>query len=543
MIDRGTCKRGVISSATAERAKLAVDDSRARRAAALRGIRLQSLTQRSVVEAANYDRSLEAIARTVREALHASQVGLAELLHKLRLTLAYPHTTAQERDDAFDAALRAGLVRVLASALKPALPAAETASAALQASWIAADMVAEHPPCRPALLQLSPLLIAHLAGSYGPDLSLQCAWTLANLAAADGAAAPVLLTQGAAHALAQLLDEGVRQGSSARARDAAATAGWALCNLTEAADSKMQGNLLNVPGMAAVLRRALGEHAAYEAACEAAWLLARLLAGDRRNRGTLIDSSLSHALCSALAAAVDACDAQFDGGGIRSGMAEAGDEVAEQDWVEGSSWQGREASQLLVPLLRCFGNYVPLAGRARITEMATWRGALLLRAVLRACSYCEPFIAQEAAWVLANLASRQEAAEQLNGMHAAAHIAALLCDASDVQKAELCVVLYNLTLEAATSDHAKQALCSIAQGGARLFGDLVRLAGSTQEAAAAAAAHLCNSLLEHAPESAGSFHQCGAMEAMLKLIKQPFTPDLVRQALTSAMARLTMLCS
>ena len=208
-----------------------------------------------------------------------------------------------------DAAFDAGLVRALASHLHPSLTAA-AAAAALKAAWICCSLAADSVDAAQRLAPLAPLLIAHLGGAYGPELVLQCAWALGNIAATGGPAiVATLLAQGLVPSLLAAMHDGARAAASESASaDAASTCAWALCAAVESgarsggddssacergigATHTSEGSARGAsrmgvanalfsarPPCSAAICAAFEQHASAELATEAAWLAVHAVA-------------------------------------------------------------------------------------------------------------------------------------------------------------------------------------------------------------------------------------------------------------------------
>jgi hypothetical protein len=303
------------------------------------------------------------------------------------------------------AALDAGIARALARHLHPSL-SAPAAAGALKAAWLACNIAGTSAPAAEAVLVLAPLLIAHLGGAYGPELVLQCAWALGNVAAGGGAPAVVtLLAQGAVPALLAAVDAGARAAAGDPvAADEGAVCAWALGSMVQAdarasptgggeAQSMCQNHdtparaanaLLSArPPCSHALQAALSQRSHSELAIEAAWLAAHVAAAGTPAAQQLCGAAAWPALHVVLFEALDPLDGSVEPHVNDTELTQAASATSSRAGAQ-ASWSCHEAQQMLEPLLLAAGNLLPRMSEVQAQSACAAAGAALPRALAAA---------------------------------------------------------------------------------------------------------------------------------------------------------------
>jgi hypothetical protein len=298
---------------------------------------------------------------------------------------------------AFTAGLTAALARHLSLSLTPA-----ASSAALKATWLACNVAGESDAAALGMLPITPLLIAHLGGAYGPELVLQSAWALGNIAAAGVELGDVLLGQGVVPALLAALWEGAREGAAEPATaDAAAVCAWALCAVVEGVGERAANALLDArPGGACsrALCAALMQSSAVELAVEAAWLMAHVVATGTPAAQQLCGRSTWPSVHAAAVSAIRSCAMLSDETrhklGGAPGHGTGGSVGRPCGWGAGAADDEEPAPpQAAVPLLRAIGNLFPLMSSTQAALAVAFDDGALPRTLLAALQFPSRYVA------------------------------------------------------------------------------------------------------------------------------------------------------
>jgi importin subunit alpha-1 len=424
----------------------------------------------------------------------------------------------------YQAALKAGVIPLLAGALQPLQAGTSALEAVFEASWALTNLAVGDTDIVKAVVPLAPILIAHVGGESGLSIAEQCAWALGNIAGEDAEYRSILISNGALEPLTSLFikcskaarqrieEDSQKLGLENSSVSAASTALWALTNIVRNLEDTYThvGEVMKSEGIDETLVWCLTQDAPEPIALEASWFLALTTSGPELYVHRLLNAGLLPPLCKRLQTQVDV--ALINSGLYPSPLS--------------------HPSAVLSPLLRCLGNTMA-CGSEQVTDyFFPEKSSSVLNATVLCAESHHHRLQQEAAWVLGNVAGipGRQGVDALKSSHAIPVLMSLLKHQPFQVRKEAAFALMNVAAGGGNGEGDLEALNYLFGSDIDAVKAMVSLMRSSDMSVARLGLQFVDTLCRSLPNGVREVEAADGIDALEALRFEPSAPRELQNA-------------